>query len=734
MRVADQQAIAIDYPSLYENLMKPIPNGSERIKLPGRINVDSLRDFDLPFQVETIQSERVEAYRRKFLQSSALSGLVSSLSPPASLNYETIDSVVPIASGNEINSLTSISPDVHLSEVTILDSIVHRNDYSTLLYLNSQCGREAACISILELMQKRGLQLTQDDYCSMLNLYARTKNVAECISTFQKMAETHIPTSMSYSILIKCLVRSRRLSDAFKAYESAKSNGLITTSGVFTTLISGCSQIGDYDRAWRLFDYMRREVCSPDEIIYCQMIHVCAVSGNVEKALVLFREMMNVSVVVEENSLLASPHHSIGTTQLDSPLPPPSTTPHSLQPPVIQRRKLVPMMATFNALLNACSRNPNYYTDVFNILTQMQDMGFQPDERTYRYLLSACCTRGDVPRAKQLWKQMDSLIKSDSTHSIIQPLATKMLLCYSSGVDALFQMRSRCLKQRRLDAWNQSMASARTGSENVERIANGDDPVDVDEWITDDSDSSSLSPQALLSMNQSNSLRVEHEYLLDGCQTEADTMKKWACEAKVFFHHLQATSGPDACDGDSTAATLSIPMINSFLSVCSSFEMPSEAAEAFALVEQLQLVPSVKTFSHMIECLCKVPRSSKLADEFDIIGDGVVMVKRQQQSLPDGALDQQMALYRSNVQLALTIFKKYEDFRSENAFPAKWTDLDHSEKRQEWFRLGITQQDCRHEYYLFRHLIVALTRFFMLFASHQSGAIICKKRLNYLNS
>jgi pentatricopeptide repeat protein len=43
-----------------------------------------------------------------------------------------------------------------------------------------------------------------------------------------------------------------------------------------TTLIKGCVQAGDLERAWNTFDHMRFEICRPDEVGYSLMIHVCA--------------------------------------------------------------------------------------------------------------------------------------------------------------------------------------------------------------------------------------------------------------------------------------------------------------------------------------------------------------------------------------------------------------------------------------------------------------------------
>ena len=84
---------------------------------------------------------------------------------------------------------------------------------------------------------------------------------------------------------------------------------------IMTTLIKGCVQDGQLDRAWATFDHMRFEICRPDEVSYSLMIHACAKvselysidnalllritnlqGGQVERAMNLFEEMVGASL------------------------------------------------------------------------------------------------------------------------------------------------------------------------------------------------------------------------------------------------------------------------------------------------------------------------------------------------------------------------------------------------------------------------------------------------------
>lgn len=45
---------------------------------------------------------------------------------------------------------------------------------------------------------------------------------------------------------------------------------------IYSILIKCCIDNNELKRAWVIFEYMRLEVCQPDEMTYSLMIHACA--------------------------------------------------------------------------------------------------------------------------------------------------------------------------------------------------------------------------------------------------------------------------------------------------------------------------------------------------------------------------------------------------------------------------------------------------------------------------
>jgi pentatricopeptide repeat protein len=68
---------------------------------------------------------------------------------------------------------------------------------------------------------------------------------------------------------------------------------------IISTLLKGCVSTSQYDRAWKLFTYLKTEVEQPDTLTYNLMISMCAKTGEAEKALDLFQEMASYKQEVD---------------------------------------------------------------------------------------------------------------------------------------------------------------------------------------------------------------------------------------------------------------------------------------------------------------------------------------------------------------------------------------------------------------------------------------------------
>ena len=136
---------------------------------------------------------------------------------------------------------------------------------------------------------------------------------------------------------------------------------------VYTSLIKTCINRGELDTAWQIFDLIkyRSSETAPDVSTYSLMIHACAMRGEAEKALDLFR-------------------HMVGT------------------------RGLEPDEQVYDSLIHACAVRKDYFLDAWRYAIEMRDKGMRVARRTLNHLLQACGKNGDLTRARLLMRLMMS--------------------------------------------------------------------------------------------------------------------------------------------------------------------------------------------------------------------------------------------------------------------------------------------------------------------------------------
>lgn len=100
--------------------------------------------------------------------------------------------------------------------------------------------------------------------------------------------------------------------------------------------------------------------------------------------------------------------------------------------------QLFPTDVTFNVLINACAKRPDYYEEAFDLLHQMQTVyGFRPDRITYNTLLHACAWKKDLYRARKIVNAMleKSKVQEEDDPIDLTPdeqTFTNLFMCYAN--------------------------------------------------------------------------------------------------------------------------------------------------------------------------------------------------------------------------------------------------------------------------------------------------------------
>ena len=517
----------------------------------------------------------------------------------------------------------------------------------------------------LDQLKAHGMEPTVQEFNTLMDAHANSKDLEGTMRVFrhilnhnQLQVNTH-----SYGIMMKCLVAHRRITDAFRLYEDMKQRNITISQPIYTTLIKGCTMLGDYQRAWRLFEHMRNEVCRPDTLTFNHMIHVCAKTGHTERALQLYQDM------VQDNNAGGG---------------------------------LYPLQTTYNALIHACAKRPDYYRQTFTLVSEMEEKGYRLDRIGYNYLLMACCQHGDIQRAKGLWSSMlQGPVKApDGSVVDVQPNASSyfhLLECYSRVPALIDRVWQRTVWKEKMVKWDRERLEAKMGLDNVERIRQGLKPVDINEWILNDDYNSNqeVDTQPQLTEDHLNQVR---EYVLQG-QSEDDRMATLKKEAQDVFRKVQSKS-------KSGELALSPGLLNAYMNVLGAFGMKKQLMAVYdRLYAESHLDRDHYSFAIATRWLFK-PRLQFQAVE-DKIDDAERTTEKSENKKDEDVGEE----FEDAVSEAWRVFEDYEKFRHTHGYPPQWQDLETKYLRTKLQTKGITHEHRRVEYEILKNVILGLTTY-----------------------
>ncbi|KAJ3122360.1 Mitochondrial group I intron splicing factor ccm1 [Nowakowskiella sp. JEL0407] len=242
-----------------------------------------------------------------------------------------------------------------------------------------------------------------------MKLYSELGDVKKTLSLFEqfcvelsKTADPDIygPDADTFGYVIYAHLKNGDIQSAFRVYATSKKLAvnqpwLYPNLKTHTMLIQKCVELGQLNRAWRLFDFYRMEVGKPDSFLFTVMIEACSVSGNTERAFDLFREM-------------------------------------------VQFRGLTATIETFNAVLMSCLKRKEYFEEALEVFRQMvEDKGVEPNLKTFDVMFKLVAKNGDVERLRVLWNsflQYGNLERGFS-RSVVERCLAISFECYARAIE-----------------------------------------------------------------------------------------------------------------------------------------------------------------------------------------------------------------------------------------------------------------------------------------------------------
>ncbi|XP_073047749.1 pentatricopeptide repeat-containing protein At5g46580, chloroplastic-like [Primulina eburnea] len=170
--------------------------------------------------------------------------------------------------------------------------------FSVLGKMFGEAGDYDGIRYVLQEMKSLGVQPNLVVYNTLLQAMGKVGKPGLARSLFEEMVELGVaPNEKTLTALIKIYGRARWARDALELWELMKLKGWPVDFILYNTLLSMCADLGLVEEGERLFEDMKGSQRSkPDCWSYTAMLNIYGSGGNVDKAMVLFKEMSKAGV------------------------------------------------------------------------------------------------------------------------------------------------------------------------------------------------------------------------------------------------------------------------------------------------------------------------------------------------------------------------------------------------------------------------------------------------------
>lgn len=170
--------------------------------------------------------------------------------------------------------------------------------FSVLGKMFGEAGDYDGIRFVLQEMKSLEVQPNLVVYNTLLEAMGKVGKPGLARSLFEEMVELGVtPNEKTLTALIKIYGRARWARDALEIWERMKSNGWPVDFILYNTLLSMCADIGLVEEGERLFEDMKgSQISKPDSWSYTAMLNIYGSGGDVDKAMVLFKEMSEAGV------------------------------------------------------------------------------------------------------------------------------------------------------------------------------------------------------------------------------------------------------------------------------------------------------------------------------------------------------------------------------------------------------------------------------------------------------
>ena len=248
--------------------------------------------------------------------------------------------------------------------------------YNRLLHQHAVAGAAQHGLAILQSMSRRGVTADSDTYSAMVRVCGAVSPSASAeekeqllhraFSLLSDMREAGLsPTVAFFNSLIETCTRLSSTSQARSVLRLMAEHGVSADVVTYTSLLSLYRDPSvSVEELKQLWYELRNSGHQPDAMAYNTAIRAVAQHGEAEYALMLFNDM-------QQDGVRASTY-------------------------------------TYNALMYACARRPDFYIRAFDLFQQAMAQQHKLDKLSYSILLYAAARNKDLGNAIKLFEQMET--------------------------------------------------------------------------------------------------------------------------------------------------------------------------------------------------------------------------------------------------------------------------------------------------------------------------------------
>ncbi|PKA50080.1 Pentatricopeptide repeat-containing protein [Apostasia shenzhenica] len=162
--------------------------------------------------------------------------------------------------------------------------------YNRMLVILARCDSEQELIRrIVEEMEKEGVK----GNISTVNILIGAVGLKDIDRCLELAREWGFPfNAYTYKCLLQAYLRSREVDRAFRVYEEVRRRGCKLDIFAYNLLLDALAKADKVDHCYKVFKDMKHKECEPDEYTYTILIRISGKMGKIDTFICLFDEMV----------------------------------------------------------------------------------------------------------------------------------------------------------------------------------------------------------------------------------------------------------------------------------------------------------------------------------------------------------------------------------------------------------------------------------------------------------